>query len=93
MKLVGSDQEVERGEEVKTKEAPMISVEEASTFIHKLSHDLRGITHNIMGYATLLEEENKSEYLEEIFRLLTNLNERIKSAVAEVDEGNLTEKS
>jgi hypothetical protein len=84
---------VGRGEEVETKGAAMIHVEEASRFIHKLSHDVTGITHNIMGYATLLEEENKSEYLEGISRLVTKLNERIKSAVAEVDEGNLTEKS
>ena len=82
-----------RGEEDKTKGAPMIPVEEASKFIHNLSHDVTGITHNIMGYATLLEEENKSEYLEGISRLVIKLNERIKSAVAEVDEGYLTEKS
>jgi hypothetical protein len=46
-----------------------------------------------MGYATLLEEENNPDYIEGISRLVMKLNDRIKSAVAEVDEGNLTEKS
>lgn len=42
-----------------------------------------------MGYATLLEEEIKPEYIEGIGRLLGKLNERIKVAVAEVDDGSL----
>ena len=77
----------------KIKPVPMITEEKVSKFIHKLSHDVRGIVHNIMGYATLLEEENNPDYLEGILRLVIKLNDRIKSAVAEVDEGNLTEKS
>jgi len=84
---------VVQGEEDKTKVAPMIPMEEASKFIHKLSHDVTGITHNIMGYATLLEEENNPDYLAGISRLITKLNERMKSAVTEVDEGDLIEKS
>ena len=39
-------------------EQPRIRHDVASEFIHKLSHDITGITHNIMGYATLLEEDN-----------------------------------
>ncbi|MFX1483021.1 MAG: response regulator [Promethearchaeota archaeon] len=69
----------------------MISTENASKFIHKLSHDVTGIAHNIMGYATLMEEENNPEYLEGISRLITKLNERMKNAVTEVDEGSLND--
>jgi signal transduction histidine kinase len=77
----------------KTKAAPMITEEIVSEFIHKLSHDVRGIVHNIMGYATLLEEENNPDYLDGISRLVIKLNDRIKRAVTEVDEGSLSEKS
>jgi len=73
--------------------APMITEEKVSEFIHKLSHDIRGIANNLMGYTTLLEEENNPDYLEGISRLVMKLSDRIKSAVAEVDEGNLSEKS
>jgi signal transduction histidine kinase len=71
----------------------MITEEVASEFIHKLSHDITGITHNIMGYATLLEEENNPEYLEEIARLIEKLNNKIKEAVSAVDDGKLKELS
>jgi len=67
----------------------MISEEVVSEFIHKLSHDITGITHNIMGYATLLEEEKNPEYLEEIARLIEKLNNRVKDAVSVVDGGRL----
>jgi hypothetical protein len=67
----------------------MISETVASEFIHKLSHDIMGITHNIMGYATLLEEEKNPDYLEEIARLIEKLNNRIKNAVSAVDDGEL----
>ncbi len=68
---------------------PMILEEDASKFIHKLSHDITGIAHNIMGYITLLEEEDNPEYIQGITRLVSKLNERIKGAVREIDEGNL----
>ena len=71
----------------------MISETVASEFIHKLSHDITGITHNIMGYATLLEEENNPEYLKGIARLINKLNKRIEDAVNAVDEGQLQELS
>ena len=71
----------------------MISEEVASEFIHKLSHDITGITHNIMGYATLLDEEKNPDYLEEIARLIDKLNNRVKDAVTAVDEGQLKELS
>lgn len=75
-----------------TAEPPIIKHEIASKFIHKLSHDITGITHNIMGYATLLEEENNPEYLKGITRLLTKLNDKVKNAVSEIDNGVLNEK-
>ncbi|MGY5864103.1 MAG: hypothetical protein RTV41_05830 [Candidatus Thorarchaeota archaeon] len=80
---------VQGKEEGRKNETPMISEKVASEFIHKLSHDVTGITHNIMGYATLLEEENKQEYLKGIARLVNKLNVRIKKAVTTVDEGEL----
>ncbi len=74
-----------------TPRTPMIKQEMASKFIHKLSHDITGIAHNIMGYATLLEEENNPEYIKGIGRLLTKLDERVKTAVDEIDDGTLNE--
>jgi len=68
-----------------------IKQETASKFIHKLSHDVAGITHNIIGYATLLEEENNPDYMKGIGRLLTKLNDRVKTAVSEIDNGELND--
>jgi DNA-binding NtrC family response regulator len=62
-----------------------------SQFIHKLSHDVTGILHNIMGYATLLEEECDKTYIQGISRLVTKLTNRVKQAVSDVDEGKLIE--
>jgi hypothetical protein len=70
---------------------PIITQETASKFIHKLSHDVTGITHNIMGYATLLEEENNPDYVKGISRLLAKLGDRVKNAVSQVDDGSLNE--
>ncbi|MFX1607342.1 MAG: response regulator [Promethearchaeota archaeon] len=73
-------------------EPPVIKQDTASKFIHKLSHDVIGMTQNIMGYATLLEEDNNPEYLKGIGRILKKLNDRVKFAVSEVDDGALNEK-
>ena len=73
-------------------EPPVIRQGTASKFIHKLSHDIVGISQNIMGYATLLEEESNPDYFKGIERLLNKLNDRVKSAVSEVDDGALNEK-
>jgi nitrogen-specific signal transduction histidine kinase len=75
--------------EKKEKRTTMISGDVASKFIHKLSHDVAGITHNIKGYATLLEEEYNQEYLDGISRLIAKLEDKIKKAVSDVDEGEL----
>ena len=55
-------------------ELPVIRQEDASKFIHKLSHDVIGIAQNVMG------------------RLLTKLDERVKTAVMQIDDGLLNEK-
>ena len=73
-------------------ELPVIRQEDASKFIHKLSHDVIGIAQNVMGYATLLEEESNPKYIEGISRLLTKLDERVKTAVMQIDDGLLNEK-
>lgn len=76
----------------KTKEPrKFIEQKRASEFIHKLSHDLTGITHNIMGYATLIEEEFDKSYVEGIRRLASKLTARVKTAVSDVDSGELNE--
>ena len=58
-----------------------------SEFIHKLSHDVTGIMHNIMGYATLLDEEYDKSYIEGIGRLANKLTARVKTAVSDIDSG------
>ncbi len=68
-----------------------IEQKKASEFIHKLSHDITGIVHNIMGYATLLEEEFDKSYIEGIGRLSNKLSNRVKVAVSEIDSGDLNE--
>jgi DNA-binding NtrC family response regulator len=61
----------------------------ASEFIHALSHDITGILHNIMGYATLLEEDYNKTYIQGISRLVTKLSDRVKRAVSDIDEGKI----
>lgn len=72
-------------------EPSLIKQETASKFIHKLSHDITGITHNIMGYATLMEEEFNPDYIKGINRLVAKLSDKVKTAVSEVDDGLLNE--
>ena len=67
----------------------MIHQDDASEFIHKLSHDVIGTLQNIMGYATLLNDEYDKSYLEGISRLTEKLNARMKTAVSDVDNGEL----
>ena len=69
-----------------------IPQEVVSEFIHKLSHDVIGILQNISGYATLLNEEFDKSYIEGIGRLTTKLNNRMKTAVSDVDSGELNKK-
>lgn len=70
----------------------MIPQKVVGEFIHKLSHDVIGILQNIMGYATLLSDEFDKSYIEGIARLTTKLNARMKTAVLDVDSGELTKK-
>lgn len=70
----------------------MIPQEVVGEFIHKLSHDVIGILQNIMGYTTLLNDEFDRSYLEGIGRLTKKLNARMKSAVSDVDSGELNKK-
>ena len=77
---------------VKT-QSESIPQEVASEFIHKLSHDVIGILQNIMGYATLLNEEFDKSYIEGIGRLTTKLNNRMKTAVSDIDSGELIKKN
>jgi YesN/AraC family two-component response regulator len=71
----------------------MIPQEVAGEFIHKLSHDVIGILQNIMGYTTLLNDEFDRSYLEGIGRLTTKLNARMKTAVLDIDSGELNRKA
>jgi signal transduction histidine kinase len=76
---------------VKTQSETILQ-EVVSEFIHKLSHDITGILQNIMGYTTLLGEEYDKTYLEGIARLTTKLSTRMKTAVSDVDNGELSKK-
>jgi len=69
-----------------------IPTQVASEFIHKLSHDLTGILHNIMGYTTLLEEEFDKAYIQGITRLVAKLIDRVSQAVSEIDDEKLIQK-
>ncbi|MHA1134889.1 MAG: hypothetical protein ACTSSE_00215 [Candidatus Thorarchaeota archaeon] len=71
----------------------MIPQDVASEFIHKLSHDIIGILQNIVGYTTLLHEEFDKSYLEGIARLAEKLDARIKTAVSEIDRGELNKEN
>jgi len=66
-----------------------ISQDVASEFIHKLSHDVIGTLQNIMGYTTLLNDEYDKSYLDGISRLTEKLNARMKTAVSDIDGGEL----
>jgi hypothetical protein len=72
-----------------THDSNTIEQDVASKFIHKLSHDITGIAHNIVGYATLLEDELNPEYIKGINKQVTKLKDRIQQAVAAVDNGSL----
>ena len=69
----------------------MIRQEVASKFIHRLAHDITGIVHNIIGFATLLEDEHDPEYIKGITKQAVKLRERMQQAVASVDEGTLSD--
>jgi len=70
----------------------MIPQEVAGEFIHKLSHDMIGILQNIVGYATLLNEEFDKSYVDGISRLAEKMDARMKTAVSDVDGGELNKK-
>jgi DNA-binding NtrC family response regulator len=61
----------------------------ASEFIHQLSHDITGLLHNIMGYATLLEEEYDRAYIQGIAKLVTKISDRVNESVSVIDEEKL----
>ncbi|MGY5859725.1 MAG: response regulator [Candidatus Thorarchaeota archaeon] len=68
----------------------MIPQDVASEFIRKLAHDMIGILQNIVGYTTLLNDEFDKSYLEGISRLAEKMDARMKTAVSEVDGGELS---
>jgi hypothetical protein len=68
----------------------MIPQDVASEFIHKLSHNVIGCLQNIVGYTTLLHEEFDKTYLEGITRLAEKLDSLMKTAVSEIDRGELS---
>jgi signal transduction histidine kinase len=80
---------VQELEEMSDNQPQMISQDTASEFVRKLSHDVTGMVHNIIGYATLLEEEPNPEYIKGIAKQATRIRERVQQAVADVDNGSL----
>ena len=84
---------VQELEEMAENQPPTIKQDIASKFIHKLSHDITGLVHNIIGYATLLEEEVNPEYIKGIAKQATKIRERVQQAVASIDNGSLASDS
>jgi light-regulated signal transduction histidine kinase (bacteriophytochrome) len=56
-------------------------------FIHNLSHDMKNILHNILGYAVLLEEEYDVEQVAKIVDLVKKADDLLKDYVANADAG------
>lgn len=84
-------QRKEDASKMEPRQSHTIRQDVASEFIHELSHDITGIAHNIIGYATLLEEELNPNYIKGITKQAAKLRERIQQAVKSVDNAELVD--
>lgn len=71
--------------EEEDKDLFLAKIEEHSSLMHTLRHDLRNYIAAIEGYAYLLKEEYNEEYLERIFSNISNINELIDRSVLLAD--------
>lgn len=65
--------------------------EELSDFAHSMSHDLKNIFHNMMGFIELVEEEQDFRHLSRMRILLNETGEMVDHSVALADAGLIIE--
>ncbi|MBD3405260.1 MAG: PAS domain S-box protein [Candidatus Lokiarchaeota archaeon] len=63
--------------------------EELSDFAHRMSHDLKALLHNILGYNELIEEENESAFTEGIRRQVDRIQSLLERSVELADSGQI----
>jgi PAS domain S-box-containing protein len=67
--------------------------EELSDFAHSMSHDLKNIIHNILGFIELLEEEQNFSHIPKLRTLLRETGEMVDHSVALADAGLIIEET
>jgi signal transduction histidine kinase len=67
--------------------------EELSDFAHTMSHDLKNIFHNMLGFIELIEEEQNLNHLTKIRTLLNETGEMVDHSVALADAGLIIEET
>ncbi len=67
--------------------------EELSDFAHTMSHDLKNIFHNMLGFIELIEEEQNLNHLTRIRTLLNETSEMVDHSVALADAGLVIEET
>jgi signal transduction histidine kinase len=67
--------------------------EELSDFAHTMSHDLKNIFHNMLGFIELWEEERNFDHLIKLRSLLHETSEMVDHSVALADAGLIIEET
>jgi signal transduction histidine kinase len=65
--------------------------EELSDFAHSMSHDLKNIFHNMLGFIELIEEEQDFSHLNRMRGLINETREMVDHSVALADAGLIIE--
>ena len=61
--------------------------EELSDFAHSMSHDLKNIFHNMLGFIELVEDEDDISHLEKLRQMLKETGELLDHSVVLADAG------
>ncbi len=61
--------------------------EELSEFAHSMSHDLKNIFHNMLGFIELVEDENDINHLQKLRQMLRETSDLLDHSVALADAG------
>ncbi len=67
--------------------------EELSDFAHTMSHDLKNIFHNMLGFIELIEDEQNLSHLIKLRTLLNETSEMVDHSVALADAGLIIEET
>jgi PAS domain S-box-containing protein len=67
--------------------------EELSDFAHTMSHDLKNIFHNMLGFIELMEEEQSFSHLTRMRTLVNETGEMVDHSVALADAGLIIEET